>query len=207
MKPYGYIFVTFLIVLAGCLSEKKVVRRYYTLEIPAGKITASADTAFRIKGNCEVEQVIVNMIYDKNQIVNRAGSNEISYYIYNQWAVRPSDAITSIIKEYLGTAGLFEQTSDRYDRLVPDFKLRTSVNSLELIETKKSSIAHLNLEFRLIDNSDGRVILNHRADRENPLEENNLNIFSGEISKMLLEEFDIFTGMIADKRTLLSGKP
>jgi ABC-type uncharacterized transport system auxiliary subunit len=207
MRPYGYIFVTFLFVVTGCLSEKKIARIYFTLEIPAGQPAASADTAFRITGNCEVEQVVVNMIYDKNQIVNRAGANEISYYVYNQWAVRPSDAITGMVKEYLETAGIFQRTSDRYSRTVPDFRFRTFVNSLEMIETRKTSTAHLNLEFSLINYSDGSVIVSHMADRENELKANDLNMFSGEISRMFMEELNKFAGMIIDKRTMLTAKP
>jgi len=207
MKPAVPFFIICLTVFTGCISEKKIGRRYYTIEIPAGQITTNADSISRIKGNCEIEQVIVSEVYEKNQIVNRARSNEISYYVYNQWAISPSDAITQVIREYFEAGGIFQNITDRYSRSIPDYIFWTSVNRLELIEKNKSSSAHLCLEFRLINNSNGKVIISHKADRVNTLKQNDLNMFALEVSTMIHEELNIFAGMIKDKKDLFSRDP
>ena len=205
MKPNLHIFAILIVVLTACISEKKIERRYYTIEIPVDQTINVCDSISRLQGTCELEQVVVNNVYAKNQIVNRAGSNEISYYIYNQWAVNPSDAITQLIREYFEIAGIFQNLSDSYSRTIPDFRFQTYINSLELIENKRSLSAHLALEFRLIDNSTNKVILTHKASRTTPLKQNDLNIFAQEVSKIILQELNIFAGTIIDKRDLFSG--
>ena len=207
MKSNVHIFIVFIIVFTGCISEKKIERRYYAIEIPADQITTNTDSISRIKGICEIGQVVVSEVYDKNQIVNRTGSNEISYYIYNQWAIRPSDAITQVIKEYIEAAGIFQNVSDRYSRSIPDYRFWASINRLELVEKNKSSSAHLNLEFRLVDNLTDKIIISHKADRVNPLKQNDLNMFTLEVSTIIREELNIFAGMIMDKRYLFSRDP
>ncbi len=189
------------------MSEKKIVRKYYTIEIPADQIPVPVDSISVINGNCEIDDVEVNLVYQRNQIVNRTSSHEVSYYIYHQWAIRPSDAIKEMIQEYLGSSGIFQSISTRYSRSIPDYRYWTSINNLELIEMNKSSLAHLNLEFRLIDNSNDQVILSHKADRVNPLKQKDINIFAIEVSNIICEELSIFSTMIMDNRNLFTRDP
>ncbi len=205
MKPNLYILIISLIVLTGCISEKKIERRYYTIEIPPGNIVPGTDSISMITGNCEIEQASVSELYEKNQIVCRDKSNEISYYLYNQWAIRPSEAITLIIQEYLDAAGIFENISGRYSRSIPDYRFQTTVSRLELVENNKSSSAHLSMECRLIDNSNKKVIISHKAVRVNELKQNDLNLFALEISTIIYEELNIFAGIIKEKRNLFPG--
>ena len=207
MKPVILFFIVSIFFLNGCISEKKIERRYYTIEIPVDQVTAIPDSISQIDRNLEIEQVVVNKVYEKNQIVNRGNSNEISYYIFNQWAVNPSDAITQAVRSYLEVAGIFKNVSDRFDRSVPDFRLWTYISSLELIEMNKSISTHLGLEFKLIDNSNNKIILSHTADRIKLLDQKDLNIFAREVSTILQEELNIFVRLISDKRNMFPGNP
>lgn len=207
MKPILSFFIIVIFVLTGCFSEKKVERRYYTIEIPKDLIPAKTDSISEVKGSCEIERVVVNDIYAKNQIVNKVRSNEISYFVYNQWAVNPSDAVTQLIGDYFEVAGIFQNISDRNRRSIPDFRFRTYIDNLELIETGKSFSAHLTLEFKLIGNSDNRTLVSYKADRVNPLEQKDLNLFAHEISSIIIQELNKFTGMILDERELISRYP
>jgi ABC-type uncharacterized transport system auxiliary subunit len=207
MKPGILLFILSIFFLTGCISERKIEMRYFTIEIPVDQITTLADSISQIKGNCEIEEVAVDDVYDKIQIVNRAESNEISYYIYNQWAINPSDAITQVIRNYFEVTGIFQDISDRYSKVIPDFRLWTHINSLELIEMNKTFSAHLALEFRLIDNSNNKIIISYKADRKYPLEQKDLNLFAYEISKILQEELSKFAGMIMEKRYLIPANP
>ena len=202
MKTYVYFLFILLPVLTGCMSEKRIVRKYYTLEIPVDKLPAATDSVPVpvIRGTCQIDQAEVGQVYDKNQIVNRTGSNEVNYYVYHQWAIRPSDAVKELVLEYLRSAGVFESVTTGYQRSVPDYRFRTLISRLEFVENNRSSSASLSLEFRLINVSDDRMILNHKADTTYSLEGKDMNLFATGVSRMICRELDVFTGMIRDNK-------
>ncbi len=196
MKPYSIISVSFIIMLISCMSEKTIIRKYYTLEIPEEISIVIPDTFKAIPGKCEIGRVNINPVYAKNQIVNRNKSNEITYYMYHQWAVRPDEAIREILHEYVQNKKLFENVSKRYTRSIPDYIFETSVNDLEIIEIDKSFSAHVNIEFLLLLNSRDSILVRHQADRTEPLEQKNINLFASEVSNILFEELEVFANLI-----------
>jgi len=207
MRLYIYLIISFFLVSVGCVSEKTILMRYYTIEMPEYQIPVTSDSNSVINGTCEIDQIKIHPVYEKNQIVNRSSTNEINYYVYNQWAIRPSEAISEIIRKYLESSGIFESVSSRYSRLIPDYKFGTSLNRLELIENKRSFSTHLNLEFRIIDNSNDQVILNHKADTTSTLKQKDLNLFAREVSSIIYNELKVFTMMIKDNRSLFDREP
>jgi ABC-type uncharacterized transport system auxiliary subunit len=189
------------------MSEKKIVMKYYTIEIPSGMVPVSFDSVPVIKGSCQIDQVQVNQLYDKNQIVNRSGSNEVSFYKYHQWALRPSEAVKELVLEYVGSSGLFQSLTSGYSRSVPWYRFSTTLTRLELIEDNRSFSVSLDIEFRLIDNSDESVILRHEADRTKALKGKNLNLFAIEVSNIICGELSVFVKSIEENRFLFSGSP
>jgi ABC-type uncharacterized transport system auxiliary subunit len=205
MKTVIYFLIIPFIVLTSCLSERKIVRNYFTIEIPAGGLPVKTDSTSAITGICEIAQVEVNQVYANNQIVNRTGSNVISYYVYNQWAIRPADAIKELIHEYLDTEGIFQSTTAGNRRPATDYRFLTSVNRLEMIEKNNSPFAHIDLEFRIINNSNDRVILSHKSDRTIAIEKRDLNLFAQEVSKTICEELSVFSTMIKGNRYIFKA--
>jgi ABC-type uncharacterized transport system auxiliary subunit len=186
-----------LILLSGCMSEKAVITRHYTIEWADDRNTDDRNTeagehAWLIPGRCGIDQVEISPLYEKTQIVNRSGSHEISYYRYHQWAVRPAVAVMEVVRTYLEGAGMFENVSSRYSRAIPDYHFTSTIRQLELIESKNQFQAHLHIEFSLVRNSDGRILLEHRADRTTNLEKKELNLFAAAISDMLVSELRAF---------------
>jgi len=181
-----------MILLTGCMSEKAVITRHYTIEWPDDRKEDAGKNEWLIPGRCEIDQVEISPLYAKNQIVNRSDSHEITYYRYHQWAVRPSVAVLEVVRTYLEGAGMFESVSGRYSRAIPDFHFRTTIRQLELIESKNQFLGHLHIEFSLVSNSDGSTLLEHRADRTAPLEKKELNLFAAAISDMLVSELRAF---------------
>ena len=108
------------------------------------------------------------------------------------------------ITEYLELSDIFQNNIRQIHSQYLDYRSGTSVNNLELIEKNKSFSAHLNLEFKIIDNLDNQIIISHKADRISILKQKDLNLFADEVSKMIREELKIFAGMIKDKRYLFS---
>jgi len=201
MKPAITLSIGIFILLSSCMSEKAVIKKYHVIEIP----TLPADIALTggevINGTCEIEPIEINTVIDRNQIVNRSQSNEIIYYQNHQWAVRPSVSIMELVSTFLEHSAIFEGVSTRFSRIVPDYRLNTFVKQLEVIESKKSFSAHLEVEFRLLRNADSEIIVKYQADRTRPLEENDLNLFAAEISNILASELQNFTTRIVEQRS------
>jgi ABC-type uncharacterized transport system auxiliary subunit len=188
-----------MILVSGCLSEKNVITRYYTIEWSGNQIEAGTANTPLIPGRCEIDQVEISPMYEKTQIVNRSGSNEVTYYKYHQWAIRPSMAVMEVIRTYLEDADVFESVSARYSRNIPDYRFSTNIRRLEVIESKNLFQAHLELDLKLINNADGRILIEHQADRTEALAKKELNLFASAISNMLVSELGTFEELIRQR--------
>jgi len=185
-----------MILLSGCMSEKAVITRHYTIEWQDDRKEEAGENEWLVPGRCEIDQIEISPLYEKTQIVNRSDSHEISYYRYHQWAIRPSVAVMEVVRTYLEGAGMFESVSSRYSRAIPDYHFTTTVRQLELIESKNQFLAHLHIEFGLVSSVDGRTLLEHRADRTAPLEKKEMNLFAAAISDMLVSELRAFEDLV-----------
>jgi hypothetical protein len=104
-----------------------------------------------------------------------------------------------VIRKYLEGAGLFENVSARFSRAIPDYRFSTTIRQLEVIENKKQFLAHLHLEFRIINNADGNILLEHRADRTESLAKKELNLFASAVSHILVSELRTFEYMVREQ--------
>jgi ABC-type uncharacterized transport system auxiliary subunit len=186
-------------VLSSCMSEKAMVNKYYVIEPPGRQVDETLNGGEVIHRTCELEPVKVRSLIDKNQIVNRSQSNEITYYLNHQWAVRPSVSIMELVSQELEHIGIFEGVSTRFSRIVPDYRLNIFVTQLEVLESKRSFSAHLEVEFRLLRNADSEILVAYQADKTRPMEEKDLNLFAAEISDMLTSELQTFISRIVDQ--------
>jgi len=208
-----------MILLSGCMSEKAVITRHYTIEWEDDRKEEAGENHRKeeagenhrkeeagenqrkeeaggnqglVPGRLEIDQVEISPLYEKTQIVNRSDSHEISYYRYHQWAIRPAVAVMEVIRTYIEGAGMFESVSSQYSRAIPDYHFMTTIRQLELIESKNQFLAHLHIEFSLVSHADGSTLLEHRADRTTSLEKKELNLFAAAISDMLVSELRAF---------------
>lgn len=202
MKNNFLILAGIMILMAGCMSEKTVVRKYYILELPEETHNIRPDPPVKIPGTCEIRQVIVNPVHDNREIANRSDSHEITYYMYHQWAVRPAEAMHQLLYEFLSEAGLFESVYKRYNRDIPDYFFEARVNDLEVVEEGETFSAHVNISLSLVDNSNNNVIMSHHADRSEILRQKDINLFASELSSILYEELMTFELMLREKKEL-----
>lgn len=202
MRPFFLTVLSFVVILTSCMSEKNIMRKYYTLETPAEAYAPESDTLQAIPGKCEIGRVNVNPVYEKDKIVNRNKSHEITYYMYHQWAVRPDDAIRELLLEYLQNRKLFDNISTRFAMSVPDYRLKTMVNDLEIIENGKSFSAHVNIGYILTKNTSDSVLVSHRADRIEPLKHKDMNLFAQAVSNILIEELEVFAEMLREEEEI-----
>jgi len=205
MKLSSIILLSSLLGLSACISQQAVIQKHYTLEFPVFQENNPPDSIQALTGICEIEQIDVGQVYDRNQIVNRSDSHEISYYKYHQWAEKPSMALMELMMYYLEKAHLFESVSSRYNRVIPNYRLATTIHQLEVLEDRDQFSAHVHLEFRIINNADNRVLLHHEAERLEPLGEKDLNLFAKAVSEIFYTELEKFAGEIRDQPKLLEG--
>lgn len=201
MKANLYVAIGMFLLLSGCLSEQTAIKKHYIIEWQNDQENRKDKSFEAIKGNCEITQIELSPVFERTQIVNRSGSHEITYYKYNEWAVRPSVAILAIIKNYMERSGIFESISTRYSKEIPDYCLATKIHQLEVIESKDEFSAHVNIEFRIINNSNNQVLLNHRSDKTETLPTKDLNLFARSVSNIVLTELQAFTSLIDAQRS------
>jgi ABC-type uncharacterized transport system auxiliary subunit len=206
MKYTLFPILGLMILLTGCLSEKAVITKNYTIEWSDDREGSEGEKPGVIPGRCEIDQIEISPLYEKTQIVNRSDTHEITYYKYHQWALRPSVAVMEVIRTYLEGAHLFESVSTRYSRAIPDYRFSTIIRQLEVIEQKTQFLAHLHIEFRIIDNSDGKILIEHSADRTEPLAEKDMNLFATAISDILVSELRAFEVKIRNHSEVFDSK-
>ncbi|MEA1896819.1 MAG: ABC-type transport auxiliary lipoprotein family protein [Bacteroidota bacterium] len=201
MKANLYVTIGMLLILSGCLSEQAIIKKHYIIEWQSDQESSNNESFEAIQGSCQITQIEISPVFERTQIVNRSGSHEITYYKYHQWAVRPSVPILEIIENYMESSGTFESISTRYSRKIPDYRLTTKIHQLEVIESSDAFSAHVNIEFRIINNSNNQVLLNHRSDKTETLPAKDLNLFARTVSNILIAELQTFTSLIETQRS------
>lgn len=197
MKYPIFAFIVVLLLAQGCGSQKSVVNKYYVIEMPEEAFNDSIkDTTILVNEYCEIEKTNIYPAFATRKIANRSKSNEIKYYAYHEWAVRPEEYLFPITVNFFEKTGTFKGVASRYWEILPKYKLKTSIFQLEVINKDKELFAHLRIEFVLENNKTRNPIISYKADKTTPLEEKNLNLFAENTSKMFYESLKEFNNKI-----------
>lgn len=198
MKNRLIIAAVMLLVFTGCGGGKAVVSRYYLLEYP--RLTTlellAGDSLVNLGGSCFIAPVEVHPAYATHQIVIREESNQINYFSFNEWAVRPNQSLTVFITDFFTDAGIF--TSINAGRVAHgnDFLLETYVSKLEVMRGKPQLLAHVELTFTLSDMYTNKVVARHHANEVKILEDKDLNQFAAAVSQIFVEQLHVFARQI-----------
>jgi len=189
----GILAVTVLLTaMFGC-GKRVIIRRYYLLENP--RLTASMDLAIAepLPFNVDVRDFQVGKAFDQTRIAARSGSNELDYYFYHHWAVRPSMALADMAHELVDHAGVFQHCTRGYSYR-PDFIVTGHVMRLErLLRDAGDDDAHLAIVFELIDVASEQQVVRHEFDRTTRLNrDKSMNGFASAVSQMVSEETELF---------------
>lgn len=207
MKSFIPISAIFFIILTGCMSEQSVAKKHYVIDWPESAALIPVDSLYQIKGNCEIETVRIPSLYERNQIINRSDSHELTFYQYHQWAVRPSVSILELLTQYMEQKNLFQNISTRYSRIIPDYRLTAEVLNLEVVEkNKKQFSAHVHLVLGLVNNENEEQILRHEADRLIPMTEKDLNLFAMVVSNTFINELETFSELLTQMQVDPNGR-
>jgi len=188
-----------IFIVGGCGSQKQTINRYYLIEKPDSISVANSRQSSLLEGYCEILPVDISPAFASREIANRSSSHEIIYYKNHHWAIGPAKSLNSMIEDYLTQARIFKGVSSRSRIADAQFKLETTVYQLEVVRENENLSAHLALEFKLFNTPDNTLLLRHKADRLEMLQEKNLNLFAKTISKLFYEELNAFTQKIREK--------
>ena len=187
--------VLLLLMLASLValscSKRITTRRYYVLELTNRTRQARPDSAqFNIK--VDVRDFRVARAFDQTRIALRTNTNELDYYFYHHWAVKPSLAVADFVYDIIEEKNLFS-VSVRGISYDPDYIITGDIKSLERIQEDKSAFSHMHMAIELIDARTQVAVVQFEDDQQLPLEPaKNMNTFAGVTSQILMhftEEF------------------
>ncbi len=197
MKRFFLLIFSVFLIAGGCLPRRSVPARYYILEYPAGLEVTIDPEEGPVRQSCLVNTVDIHPAYSTNQIAIKEDSHEIRYFAFNQWAVRPEQSFTALVVDFLNDYNIFQSVYSRPTLLIePDYILETTIQHLVLTEEDNNHLARLSINYRLRDNKNDEVVLNHKVDRKQVIEAKNLNLFAAAISTIFIEELEEFTKSI-----------
>ncbi len=194
MKKWLFVSVISLLLMSGCGGNKAIVHKYYLLEYPR-HITADlriTDSLAYPFGSCFIETVEVHPAFSSHQIAIRENSNQINYFSFNEWAVRPSQSFTKLIKDFFSDTGLFTEINIGRSAHGNDFIIETYVSKIEVVKSRSLFLANVELEFLLKEGATGKVISNMYDSEVKVLKNMDLNLFAATVSEMFVEKLHAF---------------
>lgn len=186
--------VVMLFSMMGCRSSKPLVHQYYLLELPPELFIEWPADFSAVPATCQIEKADISTAYAGYQIAIRENTNQIRYFTFNTWAIRPKEAFTQMTLDFLVKYGLFEQISHGRTIVPATYLLETEVHHLEIDNLEGFFRARLHVAFRLLHHNENyEIIYQHSADRFQTLEQNSINDFTAAVSKMFAEELHTFS--------------
>jgi ABC-type uncharacterized transport system auxiliary subunit len=182
---YFFLFLM-LFELYSC-GERTLIRHYYILDVPEEKYESEQDS-LNSEGICEILRVRIPPAYDQLRIAVRRRSHEISYYQYNYWAMNPADNLTSLLERQIQHSHIFNYSSSKNLKQIPNFQISTEVYRLEAEDIDDDFYVHLEMRMDLIEYNTGKKVLNHQFEKTAALESRDLNLFASELSHIYFEE-------------------
>ncbi|MBN2000075.1 membrane integrity-associated transporter subunit PqiC [candidate division KSB1 bacterium] len=193
-KRFLLLIYVLLLLFMGC-SKEALIRKYYLVEIPSEVIITAADSTLQYK--VDIRDFNVSKAFNQTRIAVRTESNEVNYYFYHHWAVRPSVAIADMVYNIVEAKNIFYRCSRDYS-YDPDFILEGYVQTIEHVMQEKKVSARLALIFRLIKTPNQVPVVKYEFDRTIDLKDDRtMNGFAHAISIILQEETEIFLNKLS----------
>jgi ABC-type uncharacterized transport system auxiliary subunit len=192
--------IFFVYFLSSCGSQKVVTTKYYVIEVERDSIAVmDVESDPIIDKYCEIDQAEVYPAYASSQIANRSAEMELTYYAHHQWAIRPAESFTRMVEDYFNHVPVFKNTSGRFWKVDPAYRIETTVFHLEVIQENNAFVAHLDMEFILRETEQGKVIVQHQANEKRALADKDLNLLASAVAEIFHAELIRFSEKIVRK--------
>jgi ABC-type uncharacterized transport system auxiliary subunit len=174
-------------------AKKTMIRNYYLLEFPQEISEIQTEQAFPLE--VDVRDFQVSRAFAQTRIALRTESNEINYFYYHHWAIRPSYAVADQVYTILNHKELFAKCTRgiTYD---PDYRIDGNVQVIERNHMNETQSAHLVMTMQFTDTESSISHVQHRFDRSLPLEDKSMNDFAEKMSQIILDETLSFSQQI-----------
>lgn len=186
--------VLFILILAtlavtGCISS--VGKEYFQLYLPQNTTPpAGVEPAYKIDKILLVEPVEVDPIYNDYRMVYRDSPFHLNYYSYKYWIKKPDTMIRDSIVDYFSKNNVFKKVITGFAEGEPDIQLKAVVYIIEEYDRPDTWLAHLKMDFRIIDFKTSEPVLSHSFDRQRQLAARKIEHLPIAISGLLQEELD-----------------
>jgi len=181
-KYYIYGLLLFMAFSLAC-SKRTMVRRYYVIELPSVVMATFSDST-QYDYKVDVRDFRIASAFDQTRMALRTDTNELDYYFYHHWAVRPSKAVADFVYDMLVQMQMFTHVA-RDISYNPDYLITGDVKSIERIHIRKKSYAHVRLilDFTAAENED--VLVHYQDDKTVLLEpDGGMNTFARKVSEI-----------------------
>jgi len=195
MKKSNFLILFVLAFLFHSCSKKVITRNYYVLEFPVQVDSVQTGQPL-VNASCEIFAVTMPPAFSQSRIAVRKRSHEISYYQNHLWAVTPGDLIAQLIESYIQKENIFTKASQTIWKEVPVYRIYTNVMQIEAMDIDDELYAHLKMRINLFNRSENRTMVSHQFDRQELLEERDINLLAEALSRILLEELHRFSEKI-----------
>jgi len=200
MKRHASFFIFIILLgLTGC-SRKSMMRNYYLLvptSIPtSGYLLEKIGEPLPYKVDVRDFQVV--RAFEQTRMAIRSKSNELNYYFYHHWSVRPSSLIPDMLHFEMVQSGLFQECRRGFTHQ-PDFIIQGRITQIERVHTSEIPAAHIAGHFEFFNEEKQSVVLKHFFDRTAPLGKNeSMNNFARTLSDVIQHEISTFQLKIVD---------
>ncbi len=198
MKKIFLISVLLSLMLVGCGGGKQAVTRYYLLEYPdeQADVLSSLEQTVPFPFSCNILPVDIHPAFASYQIAIREHANQINYFSFNEWAVRPTESLTRLVLQFFQNNDVFETVTNLRSGMGSVVSVETYVSRMDLTVDRKAFIANLAVEFKLVHNETRQVITSYHAANQRSLDEKSLNEFAAAVSEMFVEGLVLFANQM-----------
>jgi ABC-type uncharacterized transport system auxiliary subunit len=193
MKHILPFFLIVGLLFTACRSGRSVADKYFLIEFDKAQSGSLADRGQPVNKSCYLAPVWVYPAFSTHQIALRSNTHELSYFSFNEWAVRPADSFEEILLDFFKENAVFRTFTFAETIYPAELRLETRVLRLEVLTTNTAFAAHLQLEFLLYDQPGNTLLLRHVSAEQRELENRNLNDFAASIGALFTEALYAFS--------------
>jgi ABC-type uncharacterized transport system auxiliary subunit len=189
--------LTLPLLFSGC-GKKAMIQKYYVLEASSSQDRRIPRFVRTLPFRVEVRDFRVGKAFDQTRIAERSASNELDYYFYHNWAVRPPIALADLVYLVLDRTQLFQRLTREYS-LTSDYIVAGQILSIERVDKDNQTFAHISGTLNLAEVKSDITVMRYEFDQSMPMgKEKSMNRFAALISEIMYQESEAFARKLAE---------
>ena len=173
MKRHHILFLILTVALTATACVKlggKPLDKHYFQITPVRSGAPVANGSDQI---LKVRRLSVSDLYNTREIVYRETGGRIDSDFYNMFFVTPGNMLTTELRKWLGSSGLFGYIIEPGSMVVPNLTLEGVVNSLYGDYSTETPVAVVEMQFFVVDEStaDNVIVFSNTYAQRVPLAE------------------------------------